>query len=82
MIFFPGFSDPYCMLGIQPGAMASPPPPSPCPTPRATASRALSEGGLDTGEPKGEHGHHDKLRKHHRFVIYFHCFPYYSTCFR
>lgn len=62
-----GFSDPYCMLGIQPGNMASPQLASPSsPSPGRTAnSRALSEGGLDPPD-KHDQGHHEKLRKHHR----------------
>ncbi|XP_039285685.1 BAI1-associated protein 3 isoform X2 [Nilaparvata lugens] len=64
-----GFSDPYCMLGIQPGTMASPQPSSPgSPSPgRSASSRALSEGGLDPPEQ----GHHEKLRKHHSFRLSF-----------
>lgn len=74
-----GFSDPYCMLGIQPG-MVSPQagstlPPSPAnspspyqpplsPRPVHATARTLSEGGIEI--PDGRHEHHDKLRKHHR----------------
>ncbi|XP_063228828.1 BAI1-associated protein 3 [Bacillus rossius redtenbacheri] len=68
-----GFSDPYCMLGIQPGSSA---PPSPLVTSRDTplsprvpaACRTLSDGGADQ-DPKQEH--HEKLRKHHSFRLSF-----------
>lgn len=75
-----GFSDPYCMLGIQPG-MVSPQagaglPPSPAnspspyqpplsPRPAHATARTLSDGGIEL--PDGRHEHHDKLRKHHRY---------------
>ncbi|KAL4084626.1 hypothetical protein QTP88_027557 [Uroleucon formosanum] len=73
------FSDPYCMLGIQPGMVSPQPgaglPPSPAnspspyqpplsPRPAHATARTLSEGGIDL--PDGRHDHHDKLRKHHR----------------
>lgn len=65
-----GFSDPYCMLGIQPGNAISPPAVSPgVPPPlsvRGTNSRALSEGGVECSD--GKHDHHEKLRKHHRYL--------------
>ncbi|XP_015609061.1 BAI1-associated protein 3 isoform X2 [Cephus cinctus] len=69
-----GFSDPYCMLGIQPGNSAGPPSPQPnlsahSPhTPPASprqATRALSDGG------DNENSHHEKLRKHHSFRLSF-----------
>lgn len=63
-----GFSDPYCMLGIQPTNAISPPVVSPSVAPplssRGTNSRALSEGGVECSDSK--HDHHEKLRKHHR----------------
>lgn len=68
-----GFSDPYCMLGIQPGNAISPPAVSPgVPPPlsvRGTNSRALSEGGVECSD--GKHDHHEKLRKHHSFRLSF-----------
>lgn len=64
-----GFSDPYCMLGIQPGNTGAPlspqtnltahSPHTPPASPRQ-ATRALSDGG------ETENSHHEKLRKHHR----------------
>ncbi|KAI5696828.1 hypothetical protein M8J75_000769 [Diaphorina citri] len=71
------FSDPYCMLGIQPSNTASPQASSPgSPSIPASSghrqgpsSRALSEGGLDPEESKREH--HEKLRKHHSFRLSF-----------
>ncbi|KAL6263237.1 hypothetical protein P5V15_006038, partial [Pogonomyrmex californicus] len=64
-----GFSDPYCMLGIQPGNASAPlspqtnltahSPHTPPASPRQ-ATRALSDGG------EIENSHHEKLRKHHR----------------
>lgn len=67
----PGFSDPYCMLGIQPGNGGAPPSPqpnlsthsphTPPASPRQT-TRALSDGG------DNENSHHEKLRKHHRYT--------------
>lgn len=77
-----GFSDPYCMLGIQPGTVSPQPgsglPPSPAnspspyqpplsPRPAHATARTLSEGGIEL--PDGRHDHHDKLRKHHRYVF-------------
>ncbi|XP_020709879.1 BAI1-associated protein 3 isoform X2 [Athalia rosae] len=69
-----GFSDPYCMLGIQPGNGGAPPSPqpnlsshsphTPPASPRQT-TRALSDGG------DNETSHHEKLRKHHSFRISF-----------
>ncbi|XP_051165972.1 BAI1-associated protein 3 isoform X1 [Leptopilina boulardi] len=68
-----GYSDPYCMLGIQPGNSSSLPSPqtnlpghSPHtapPSPRQT-TRALSDGGCEI-----ENSHHEKLRKHSSFRI-------------
>uniref|UniRef100_A0A8D8TBQ9 BAI1-associated protein 3 n=1 Tax=Cacopsylla melanoneura TaxID=428564 RepID=A0A8D8TBQ9_9HEMI len=73
-----GFSDPYCMLGIQPPNTSSPQASSPG-SPNIPASsgghrqgpssRALSEGGLDPEDSKREH--HEKLRKHHSFRLSF-----------
>ncbi|XP_055527055.1 BAI1-associated protein 3 isoform X1 [Wyeomyia smithii] len=57
-----GFSDPYCMLGIQPSG--TPPPPSPQPP---MTPRTLSDTGMDSLESP-EHG---KLRKHHSFRLSF-----------
>ncbi|XP_055611550.1 BAI1-associated protein 3 isoform X2 [Uranotaenia lowii] len=57
-----GFSDPYCMLGIQPSG--TPPPPSPQPP---MTPRALSDTGMDSLDSP-EHG---KLRKHHSFRLSF-----------
>lgn len=58
------------MLGIQPGNAMSPPAVSPSVAPplsaRGTNSRALSEGGVDCIDSK--HDHHEKLRKHHRYI--------------
>ncbi|XP_078053508.1 BAI1 associated protein 3 isoform X5 [Augochlora pura] len=70
-----GFSDPYCMLGIQPGNAASVPsspqtnltahsPHTPPASPRQ-ATRALSDGG------ETENSQHEKLRKHHSFRLSF-----------
>ncbi|XP_037044605.1 BAI1-associated protein 3 isoform X2 [Bradysia coprophila] len=56
-----GFSDPYCMLGIQPaGAPISPQPP--------LTPRTLSDVGFDNNL---DSPHHDKLRKHHSFRLSF-----------
>ncbi|XP_058835849.1 BAI1-associated protein 3 isoform X2 [Topomyia yanbarensis] len=57
-----GFSDPYCMLGIQPSG--TPPPPSPQPP---LTPRTLSDTGMDSLDSP-EHG---KLRKHHSFRLSF-----------
>ncbi|XP_054012271.1 BAI1-associated protein 3 isoform X3 [Hylaeus anthracinus] len=69
-----GFSDPYCMLGIQPGNTGAPlspqtnltahSPHTPPASPRQ-ATRALSEGG------ETENSHNEKLRKHHSFRLSF-----------
>ncbi|KMQ96482.1 bai1-associated protein 3-like protein, partial [Lasius niger] len=69
-----GFSDPYCMLGIQPGNAGAPlspqtnltahSPHTPPASPRQ-ATRALSDGG------DNENSHHEKLRKHHSFRLSF-----------
>ncbi|XP_060811267.1 BAI1-associated protein 3 isoform X2 [Bombus pascuorum] len=69
-----GFSDPYCMLGIQPGNTGAPlspqtnltahSPHTPPASPRQ-ATRALSDGG------ETENSHHEKLRKHHSFRLSF-----------
>ncbi|XP_064213370.1 BAI1-associated protein 3 isoform X2 [Tribolium castaneum] len=56
-----GFSDPYCMLGIQPMAAPSSPQPQPL-----TPNRTLS----DACAPDMQ-GNHDKLRKHHSFKLSF-----------
>ncbi|CAH1171241.1 unnamed protein product [Phaedon cochleariae] len=58
-----GFSDPYCMLGIQP--MASPASPQP-PTPNRASSDACS---VVSGPDAGLGG--EKLRKHHSFKLSF-----------
>lgn len=55
-ILITGFSDPYCMLGIQP---AGAPPVSPQPMP--TTPRTLSDVGFDNNTDSPSH---DKLRKH------------------
>lgn len=70
---FSGFSDPYCMLGIQPGhdSPISPQPSRDTPplSPRLPACRALSDSGSsDLDSPKHE-SHHEKLRKHHRYTV-------------
>ncbi|KAG7211433.1 hypothetical protein KM043_010720 [Ampulex compressa] len=69
-----GFSDPYCMLGIQPGSSGAPlspqtnltahSPHTPPASPRQT-TRALSDGG------ETENSHPEKLRKHHSFRLSF-----------
>ncbi|KAI4497086.1 hypothetical protein M0802_007832 [Mischocyttarus mexicanus] len=69
-----GFSDPYCMLGIQPGNTSAPlspqtnlsahSPHTPPASPRQ-AARALSDGG------ESDNSHHEKLRKHHSFRLSF-----------
>lgn len=57
-----GFSDPYCMLGIQPaGQPISPQPPL---TPRALSDVGFDGNTLDSP-------HNDKLRKHHSFRLSF-----------
>ncbi|GJQ84188.1 hypothetical protein Trydic_g2862 [Trypoxylus dichotomus] len=70
-----GFSDPYCMLGIQPVAAPSSPQPQP-----VTPSRTLSDacggigGGIGLGGGGGgdaSSGNHEKLRKHHSFKLSF-----------
>ncbi|XP_023290645.1 BAI1-associated protein 3 [Orussus abietinus] len=59
-----GYSDPYCMLGIQPGNAGLPSSPRVAP-PGPRAARALS----DAGDP--EDCHPEKLRKHHSFRLSF-----------
>ncbi|CAG9835482.1 unnamed protein product [Diabrotica balteata] len=68
-----GFSDPYCMLGIQPRAAPSSPQPS-------TSSRTLSDVGcglsndnpLSVNQGVGTSGSgNEKLRKHHSFKLSF-----------
>ncbi|KAL3275866.1 hypothetical protein HHI36_020605 [Cryptolaemus montrouzieri] len=54
-----GFSDPYCMLGIQPMA-------APCSPVPHTPNRTLSDACLPEGP-----GNHEKLRKHHSFKLSF-----------
>nr|CAD7438418.1 unnamed protein product [Timema bartmani] len=76
--YLSGFSDPYCMLGIQPGNIA---PPSPQPTsqretppgsPRNPAnSRTLSDSGVETDASSKHDSPHEKLRKHHSFRLSF-----------
>lgn len=58
-----GFSDPYCMLGIQPVSN------SPGPQPSPIANRALSEGGY--GSQTLSSSNHPELRKHHSFRLSF-----------
>lgn len=58
-----GFSDPYCMLGIQPAGT----PLSPLPPP--LTPRTLSDVGFDNNLESPHHG--DKLRKHHSFRLSF-----------
>ena len=83
-----GFSDPYCMLGIQPGNVAPPspqpssssssgggqrdtPPGSPRNHPAGSGSaRALSDSGVETESSTNHDSPHEKLRKHHRWVLY------------
>lgn len=55
-----GFSDPYCMLGIQPMVAPSSPQPQPY-----IANRTLSDPCSD------QTGNHEKLRKHHSFKLSF-----------
>lgn len=59
-----GFSDPYCMLGIQPGGTT---PISPLPPPMTP--RTLSDVGFDNNLDSPHHS--DKLRKHHSFRLSF-----------
>ncbi|XP_076272507.1 BAI1 associated protein 3 [Rhynchophorus ferrugineus] len=64
-----GFSDPYCMLGIQP--MAAPSSPQPL-TPNRTLSDACSPCGMNPNF--GDVNHTvggEKLRKHHSFKLSF-----------
>ncbi|CAG9770591.1 unnamed protein product [Ceutorhynchus assimilis] len=65
-----GFSDPYCMLGIQP--MAAPSSPQPL-TPNRTLSDACSPcGGVGGGIGDMNHSSAgEKLRKHHSFKLSF-----------
>ncbi|CAH1987257.1 unnamed protein product [Acanthoscelides obtectus] len=78
-----GFSDPYCMLGIQP-TMAAPTSPQPgtpsrtlsdacCPTTGGggTGTERGTTGGGTTQSELGSSGNHDKLRKHHSFKLSF-----------
>lgn len=60
---FVGYSDPYCMLGIQPGGT----PISPLPPPMTP--RTLSDVGFDNNLDSPQHS--DKLRKHHSFRLSF-----------
>lgn len=60
-----GFSDPYCMLGIQPGGTPISPLPPPM-TPRTLSDVSVGfDNNLDS--PHGQ----DKLRKHHSFRLSF-----------
>ncbi|XP_025835570.1 BAI1-associated protein 3 [Agrilus planipennis] len=60
--FYLGFSDPYCMLGIQPvAAPSSPQPPTP--------SRSLTDACGATVDTIGSN--QEKLRKHHSFKLSF-----------
>lgn len=63
-VLLTGFSDPYCMLGIQPVAAPSSPQPQPL-----TPSRTLSDACGGMGDTQG--GNHEKLRKHHSFKLSF-----------
>ncbi|XP_065160507.1 BAI1-associated protein 3 isoform X2 [Atheta coriaria] len=61
-----GFSDPYCMLGIQPVAAPSSPQP---PAPPTLSARTLSDVCETTNQINL--GNHEKLRKHHSFKLSF-----------
>ncbi|XP_049958589.1 BAI1-associated protein 3 [Schistocerca serialis cubense] len=78
-----GFSDPYCMLGIQPGGLQPPspqpgsgqssretPPGSPRHASAAATGRTLSDSG-DPDQPHRDTSPHEKLRKHHSFRLSF-----------
>ncbi|KAK6632626.1 hypothetical protein RUM43_013394 [Polyplax serrata] len=72
---YEGFSDPYCMLGIQPGNAVAPPSPqlvreAPL-SPKVPACRAFSDGGTEADSPKHENSQQEKLRKHHSFKLSF-----------
>lgn len=63
MYIYIGFSDPYCMLGIQPAAGILPSSPQPTLQPRT-----LSDIGFDNNLDAHSG---DKLRKHHSFRLSF-----------
>ncbi|XP_017779059.1 PREDICTED: BAI1-associated protein 3 isoform X2 [Nicrophorus vespilloides] len=65
-----GFSDPYCMLGIQPVDAPSSPQPQQQSLPPSMPGRTLSDGCSDGGSPQML-GNHEKLRKHHSFKLSF-----------
>lgn len=60
-----GFSDPYCMLGIQPAGA----PISPLPPPLTPNAHSQSE--LNTMDNSLDANSHEKLRKHHSFRLSF-----------
>lgn len=64
-VYILGFSDPYCMLGIQP--MASPSSPQPYMASRTLSDPCTEAGGMSQLGTGG----HEKLRKHHSFRLSF-----------
>ncbi|KAF0299412.1 BAI1-associated protein 3 [Amphibalanus amphitrite] len=65
-----GFSDPYCMLGIVPGAVSGGDRSTPPGSPRVSRSSHAPPAEED-GEERQLNTHADKLRKHHSFRLSF-----------